>query len=41
MVVCGPANGEQMNEAISALEFGPLEADERERIEHIGAYIYA
>lgn len=40
MVVCGPANGEQMNEAISALERGPLEAEERERIERIGAYIY-
>jgi|TARA_B100002003_G_C14157667_1_gene557943 aryl-alcohol dehydrogenase-like predicted oxidoreductase len=40
MVICGPANGEQMNEAISALERGPLEPDERERIERIGAYIY-
>ena len=40
MVVCGPANGEQMDEAISALERGPLEPEERERIERIGAYIY-
>jgi len=40
MVVCGPANAEQMDEAISALEKGPLEADERERIERIGRYIY-
>jgi aryl-alcohol dehydrogenase-like predicted oxidoreductase len=40
MVICGPANGEQMDEAISALERGPLEPDERERIERIGAYIY-
>lgn len=41
MVVCGPANGEQMDEAIAALERGPLEPEERERIERIGAYIYA
>lgn len=40
MVICGPANSEQMNEAISALERGPLEPEERERIERIGAYIY-
>jgi aryl-alcohol dehydrogenase-like predicted oxidoreductase len=40
MVVCGPANGAQMNEAISALEHGPLEPEERERIERIGTYIY-
>jgi aryl-alcohol dehydrogenase-like predicted oxidoreductase len=40
MVICGPANGEQMDEAISALERGPLEPEERERIERIGAYIY-
>ena len=40
MVICGPANGEQMNEAISALEQGPLAPEERERIERIGAYIY-
>ena len=40
MVICGPANREQMNEAISALERGPLEPGERERIERIGAYIY-
>lgn len=40
MVICGPANDEQMNEAISALERGPLEPEERERIERIGAYIY-
>lgn len=40
MVLCGPANAEQMNEAIAALERGPLELEERERIERIGAYIY-
>ena len=41
MVLCGPANAEQMNLAIEALERGPLEPDERERIERIGAYQYA
>ena len=40
MVLCGPANAEQMNEAIAALESGPLEPEERERIERIGAFIY-
>lgn len=41
MVLCGPASTEQMREAILALERGPLEADERARIERIGAYLYA
>ena len=40
MVICGPANAEQMDEAISALERGPLEPEERERIERIGAHLY-
>ena len=40
MVLCGPANAEQMDQAIAAMERGPLEADERERIERIGAYLY-
>ena len=40
MVLCGPASAEQMREAVLALERGPLEADERERIERIGAYLY-
>jgi predicted aldo/keto reductase-like oxidoreductase len=40
MVLCGPANAEQLNDAIAALERGPLEPDERERIERIGAYLY-
>ena len=40
MVLCGPAGAEQMREAILALERGPLEAHERERIERIGAYLY-
>ena len=40
MVLCGPANAGQMDDAIAALESGPLEADERERIERIGAHLY-
>ena len=41
MVIAGPANGDQMNEAISALEAGPVETEERVRIERIGAHIYS
>lgn len=40
MVLCGPANAAQMDEAIAALERGPLDAEERERIERIGAHLY-
>jgi len=40
MVLCGPANAEQMDQAIAAMERGPLEPDERERVERIGAYLY-
>ena len=40
MVLCGPANAEQMNEALSALEAGPLAEDERQRLEKIGDWIY-
>lgn len=40
MVICGPGNAAQMDEAISALEQGPLTPEERERIERIGAFIY-
>ena len=40
MVLCGPASAEQMREALQALEAGPLEAEERERIERIGAHLY-
>ena len=41
MVIAGPANSDQMGEAISALEAGPLEPEEHARIERIGAHIYA
>ena len=40
LVLCGPANAQQMDEAISALETGPLDQEERQRVEHIGAYVY-
>jgi aryl-alcohol dehydrogenase-like predicted oxidoreductase len=40
MVIAGPANAAQMDEAIAALESGPLDSEERERIERIGAYLY-
>ena len=41
LVLCGPANAEQMDEAISALVAGPLEQEERQRIERIGTYVYS
>jgi aryl-alcohol dehydrogenase-like predicted oxidoreductase len=40
MVVCGPANAAQMDEALAALEAGPLSTEERERIERVGAHLY-
>ena len=40
MVLCGPASEAQLDEAISALEAGPLAEDERTRIENIGSYLY-
>ena len=40
MVLCGPANREQMHEALRALELGPLSAEERARMARIGDYIY-
>ena len=41
MVLCGPANRSQMQEAIKALEKGPLDAEERDRIEKIGSFLYS
>ena len=41
MVLCGPANAEQMDQAIAALERGPLEDDERQHIERIGGFLYS
>lgn len=40
MVICGPGSAAQMEEAIEALEKGPLDQDERERIERIGRHLY-
>jgi aryl-alcohol dehydrogenase-like predicted oxidoreductase len=40
LVLCGPANRSQMQEALRALERGPLDADELERMQRIGDYIY-
>ncbi len=40
LVLCGPANREQMQEALSALDAGPLDADEMARMHRIGNYVY-
>jgi aryl-alcohol dehydrogenase-like predicted oxidoreductase len=40
MVLCGPANREQMQEAIRALDAGPLSPDEDSRLRRIGDHIY-
>ena len=41
MVLCGPANAEQMDQAMAALERGPLEDNERQHIERIGGFLYS
>lgn len=40
MVLCGPANREQMQEAIRALDVGPLAPDEQARLRCIGDHVY-
>ena len=40
MVLCGPRNREQMQEALRALEAGPLAPDEMKRLQRIGDHIY-
>ena len=40
MVIAGPGNEEQLEEAISALRAGPLDEEERTRIERIGRHLY-
>lgn len=40
MVLCGPADREQMQEAIRALDAGPLSPDEQARLRRIGHYVY-
>ena len=40
MVIAGPGNAEELEEAISALRAGPLDEEERTRIERIGRHLY-
>jgi aryl-alcohol dehydrogenase-like predicted oxidoreductase len=40
MVLCGPKNREQMQEALRALDAGPLAPDEMKRMQRIGDHIY-
>lgn len=41
-IVCvGPGSTDQMREALAALEAGPLDANERSRIERIGEHLYS
>ncbi len=41
LVLCGPANREQMQEALRALDAGPLDADEMARMHRVGDHVYA
>lgn len=41
LALCGPANREQMQEAIRALDAGPLDTDEMARMQRIGDYVSA
>lgn len=40
VALCGPANEEQMQEALRALERGPLDAEEMQRMHRIGDFLY-
>jgi aryl-alcohol dehydrogenase-like predicted oxidoreductase len=40
LVLCGPASREEMQEAIRALDAGPLEPDEAARMRRIGDHVY-
>lgn len=40
MVLCGPADRDQMQEALRALDAGPLAPDELERMRRIGDHVY-
>jgi predicted aldo/keto reductase-like oxidoreductase len=40
LVLCGPANREQMQEALRAIEAGPLDADEMARMHRVGDHLY-
>ncbi len=41
LVLCGPATREQMQEALRALDAGPLDTDEMARMHRIGDHVYA
>ncbi len=41
LVLCGPSNREQMQEALRALDAGPLDASEKARMHRIGDHVYA
>jgi len=41
LVLCGPSNREQMQEALHALDAGPLDEDEKARMHRIGDHVYA
>ena len=40
LALCGPANREQMQEALHALDAGPLDAEEMARMQRIGDHVY-
>jgi aryl-alcohol dehydrogenase-like predicted oxidoreductase len=40
MVLCGPADRAQMQEALRVLDAGPLAPDEMKRMQHIGDHVY-
>jgi len=40
LVLCGPADRKQMREGVRALELGPLDAEELERMRRIGDHVY-
>jgi aryl-alcohol dehydrogenase-like predicted oxidoreductase len=40
LVLCGPKNREQMQEALRALDAGPLSPDEMKRMQRIGDHVY-
>ncbi len=40
LVLCGPSNREEMQEAVRALDAGPLDAEEMARMKRIGDHVY-
>jgi predicted aldo/keto reductase-like oxidoreductase len=40
LVLCAPADREQMQEALRALDAGPLEPEEMQRLRRIGDHVY-